>query len=160
MDTAPKIHRSPDTGDKGGGNQLENISEVSEKVREKYLTKKMGQFDASQIGDIKLIEGNIFFVYQNIHATKLGTLKKDQIIVLDKDMKEVFKFDKVDNHEYTNHTDHTNIGTTFFVPQSFTKPENEIKEIVGIKNNMLAYLNGKDQEVRIHLPENILNKKE
>jgi hypothetical protein len=128
--------------------------EIKTKIKEKYFTGTKPESDFSSMGSVKIINDNVFFVWKKHHAPDGRGYKKDTLFVLDKDMQnKLFEysgeiFDKYEDHAMND------------PEKTYTKPENEFKEIMGIRGNSLEILNSKDEMISVELPENLLDHKE
>lgn len=129
----------------------ENLSETKEKIHEMYYTRQP-QSDFSKMGDLKLIDGKIFFVDKHSHQTREHGNSRDILIVLNNQMKELFRFDGERHMEFDN-------IETKRSDKNWSKPENQFVEIVGVKDGALEVLNGKGETITIKLPKKVLEGK-
>ena len=95
----------------------ENLSETKEKIHEMYYTRQP-QSDFSKMGDLKLIDGKIFFVDKHSHQTREHGNSRDILIVLNNQMKELFRFDGERHMEFDN-------IETKRSDKNWSKPENQ-----------------------------------
>lgn len=75
------------------------------------------------------------------------------MFILDNELNQLFRFDAETYDEYDDY--HMKDPE-----KTYQKPENEMKEILGIKNGKVEILNGKGEITFIDLPQNLLIKKE
>lgn len=134
---------------------VENASEeIKNKIKEKYFTGTKPESNFDSMGSVKLIDDKVFFIWKKHHAPDGRGYKSDILFVFDKDINNKFfefsgeKYDKYEDH-YMNDPEKT-----------YTKPENEFKEIIGVKGNSLEIMNSKNEIITVELPENLFENKQ